>query len=159
MGLTVSDVGAIAAAFFAGCSLWHSVRVHNKQKDLARELGNLQRELTVLELKDAKEREMNKEKAEFTARFVSHRNNSKRLVITNIGSAQARDVRIDFGERVDFVISSEVKDYFPCNLDSSESVKLLATSSLGHSAVRESFTLSWMDNAGGGRKEFNIQYA
>ena len=158
MELTVSDAGAIAAAVFAGCSLWHSIRVHSKQKDLARELGNLQRELTVLELKDAKEREMNKEKAEFTARFVSHRSNSKRLVITNIGSAQARDVRIDFGERVDFVISSEIKDYFPCNLDSSESVKLFATTSRGHTVVRESFTLSWMDNAGGGRKEFNIQY-
>ncbi|GIU09204.1 MULTISPECIES: hypothetical protein [unclassified Shewanella] len=158
MGLTVSDVGAIAAAVFAGCSLFHSVRVHSKQKDLARELDNLQRELTALELKDAKEREMNKEKAEFTVRFASHRSNSKQLVITNIGSAQARDVRIDFGERIDFVISSEIENYFPCNLDSSESVKLLATGSLGHTAVRESFTLSWMDNSGGGRKEFNVQY-
>ncbi|MEF1229892.1 hypothetical protein QTO02_20785, partial [Vibrio fortis] len=112
MELTVSDLGAIFAAFFAGCSLWHSVRVHYKQKDLTRELGNLQRELTSLELKDAKERALNKEKADFVARFVNYRSNSKRLVITNIGSAQARDVRIDFGERTDFVMSSEFKNYF-----------------------------------------------
>lgn len=134
MELTVSDLGAIFAAFFAGCSLWHSVRVHSKQKDLVRELGNLQRELTSLELKDAKERALNKEKADFVARFVSH-GSGKRLVITNAGEAQARDVKIDFGERTDFVLSSEIKDYFPCNLDSSESVKLLASTSLGHSVT------------------------
>lgn len=159
MELTVSDIGAIAAAFFAGGSLLHSVRTHNKQKDLVRELGNLQRELTALELKDAKERAVSKEMAEFTARFVSFGGSSKKLVITNTGSSEARCVSIDFGGQIDFVMGSEIKGLFPCDLDSSESVKILATHSLNNTAVRESFTLTWMDNAGGGKKEFNVQYS
>ncbi|MCS6097783.1 Uncharacterised protein [Shewanella baltica] len=159
MELTVSDIGAIAAAVFAGGSLLHSIRTHNKQKDLMRELSSLQRELTALELKDAKARAISKEKAEFSARFVNYGSQgSKQLVITNVGSSQARNVQIDFQGKIDFVMRSEVEDYFPCNLDSSESVKLLASSSLSHTAIRESFTLSWMDNAGGNRKDFNVQY-
>ncbi len=159
MAMTISDVCAIAAALLAGGSLWHSVRTHNKQKDLVRELGNLQRELTALELKDAKERELSKARAEFKARFSSYgHQGSKQLVITNVGSAQARDVRIDFGERTYFVMSSEIDSLFPCDLESSESVKLLATSTLSNTAVRESFTLTWMDSAGGGSKDFNVQY-
>ncbi|WP_394256130.1 hypothetical protein [Vibrio harveyi] len=157
MELTLSDVGAILSAVFAGGALFHSVMTHRKQKDLVRELGNLQREIAVLELKDAKEREISKEKAEFNARFVSY-GNGKRLVITNVGSSQARDVKIDFGGNVQFVLSQEVDRYFPCDLNSSESVKLIATMAIGHDAVRESFTLSWMDNAGGGQKDFSVQY-
>lgn len=158
MELTLSDIGAILSAVFAGGALFHSVMTHRKQKDLVRELGNLQREIAVLELKDAKEREISKEKAEFNARFVSHGQHSKRLVITNVGAAQARNVKIDFGDSVQFVLSQEIDRYFPCDLNSSESVKLLATMSLGDTAVRESFTISWMDNAGGGEKDFNVQY-
>jgi hypothetical protein len=159
MELTGSDVGSIAAALIAGLAFLHSIRVQYKQKELIRELSILQRELAVLELKNAKEREMNKERAEFTARFVAHRNSSKKLVITNVGAAQARDVKIDFDKGANFVLLSEIDDLFPCILDSSESVKLLATSALGNTAVRESFTLTWMDNAGGGQKEFKVQYA
>lgn len=157
MELTVSDIAAIAAAIFAGGALVHSVIIHRKQKDLLRELGCLQRELTALQLKDAKERELSKAKADFTARFVIS-GSSKRLVITNVGSAPARDVRIDFGGEIYFVISSEIEALFPCSLDSSESVKLLATSSCSNRAVRESFRLTWMDSAGGGSKDFNAQY-
>lgn len=157
MEITISNICAIATVFLAGFSLWHSIKVHNKQKDLARELGSLQKELTALDLKNAKEREMNKEKADFTARFVTY-NNSKQLVITNTGSSQARNVQIDFGDGAEFVIQSNIERYFPCNLDSSESVKLPSTTSLGHRAIREEFVLSWMDNVGGGRKEFNVQY-
>lgn len=157
MELTVSDVGAILSSLFAGGALLHSVMTHRKQKDLVRELGNLQRDIAVLELKDAREREISKEKAEFNARFVSH-GNGKKLVITNVGSSQARDVKIDFGGGINFVLSQEVERYFPCDLNSSESVKILATMAIGHEAVRESFTLTWMDNAGGGEKEFNVQY-
>jgi len=159
MALTVSDVGAIASAIFAGGSLWHSIRTHNKQKDLQRELGSLQRELAALELKDAKERELSKAKAELKAKFASYgHQGSKQLVITNVGSAQARDIRIDFGSEVYFVMMSEVSDYFPCDLDSSDSVKLLATCTDSNTAVRESFRLTWLDDAGGGSKDFNVQY-
>ncbi|PKG73111.1 hypothetical protein CXF86_19305 [Shewanella sp. GutCb] len=159
MELTVGDVCAIAAVLLAGGSLWHSVRTHDKQKGLARELGNLQRELTALELKDAKERELSKAKAEFKARFASYGSNgSKQLVITNVGSAKARDVTIDFGGEIDFVMGSDIKELFPCDLDSSESVKLLATCTLSNTAVRESFRLAWMDDAGGDSKDFNVQY-
>ncbi|SMY39093.1 hypothetical protein PMAL9190_03894 [Photobacterium malacitanum] len=157
MEITINNICAIVTVFLAGFSLWQSIKVHNKQKGLARELGSLQKELTALDLKNAKEREMNKEKAEFTARFVTY-GNGKQLVITNTGSSQARNVRIDFGEGANFVIQSNIEEYFPCNLDSSESVKLHATTSLGHREVREQFVLSWMDNIGGGRKEFSVQY-
>ncbi|WP_243891373.1 hypothetical protein [Shewanella algae] len=155
----ISVIAAVLAALFAGGSLWHSVRTHNKQEDLIKELGYLQRELTALDLRNAKERELTKEKAAFTARFVGFGSNgSKHLVITNVGSTQARDVRIDFDERTHFVLPSEVDELFPCELDSSESVKLLATTSLGNEATRESFTLSWVDGLGRDSKKFNVQY-
>ncbi|WP_305814248.1 hypothetical protein [Photobacterium leiognathi] len=151
MKLTISDICSILTTLFAAFSFFYSLKVQ-------RSLGALQKELTALELKNAKDIELSKGKAEFTARFVTYGNYSKKLVITNTGQAKARDVKINFSTPPNFVMTSSLGDYFPCELDSSDSVKLLSHASLGQAAIREKFTLSWMDDSGGSEKEFNIQY-
>lgn len=144
----------IASAALA-LSLYNTLsgrRLARKQEELI----DVKNTLHKLQLQFEKVRVLEMHKADFGARFVKE-GKSNKLVITNKGKAEARDVTITFLEGPHFVLNQEVETKFPMtSMDSMSSVRLLASSSLGMIEVKEKFLVEWADDTGRQSKEFDI---
>lgn len=146
------DWVALAAFIFSVYNMYRGRQFARKQEDLT----DVKNALSKVQLQLEKIRVLEMYKADFGARFVKE-GASKKLVITNKGKAEARNVTLTFTEGPYFVINQEVSSKFPMtSMDSMSSVRLLATSSLGRTEVKEKFVVGWVDDSGVHNKTFDI---
>jgi hypothetical protein len=119
-------------------------------------LADVKSTLHKLQLQLEKVRILEMHKADFGARFIKE-GKSRKLVITNKGKAEARNVEVIFVEGPYFVLNNEIESKFPMtSMDSMSSVRLIASAALGIREVKERFIVEWTDDTGFQRKEFDI---
>ncbi|GAA5218321.1 hypothetical protein ACFSJ3_15695 [Corallincola platygyrae] len=143
---------ALAALCLALYNTFSGRLLARKQEELA----DVKNALHKVQLRLESMRALEMQKADFGARFVKEGKSTK-LVITNRGKVEARDVTITFLEGPYFVLNQEAEDKFPMtSMDSMSSVRLLAISSLSMSKVKEKFLIQWVDDTGRQSKTFDI---
>lgn len=147
-----SELIAVMALFLGVYNAWISNKLSKKQQELA----TVQNELSKLQLRSEKIKALEMNKADFGARFVSE-GKARKLVITNRGKVEARDVRLTFVDGPKFVLKDDAERKFPMSsIDSTSSVRMLASSHLGNREIKEKFFIEWLDDTGRHRKDFDI---
>lgn len=137
------DLIAVLAFLLSGYATWQTVSFNKKQKTLIESQERLNNLLLEKEMEDS----LKEKRADVGASFIKIGSNKYRLKIWNKGLSTARNVRIDFPEGNDVVISSEVTDKFPMeSLERYQSVELIAAV---HSQTRRKHVvrLIWEDDA------------
>jgi hypothetical protein len=107
----------------SGFATWKTLRFNERQKSLIEIQEQLNRRLLAKEDEESAE----SRKADPGASFVSLGRTSHRLKIWNKGKAAAKNVRLEFPEGNDCVISSDIDSKFPLEvLEPFQSVELIA---------------------------------
>lgn len=136
ISIETSDIIAGLALFISMIALWQNHRTSQRQKPLLE-----------LQLEKEKEERESKSKADIQARYYDIGANKKRLKVSNVGLASARNVRLTFDEESGTpLIPKDVESKFPIDvLEPKNSVDLIVAVHLGTSR-KHSINVEWDDD-------------
>jgi hypothetical protein len=123
ISIDTGDVIAGIALLLSAFATWQTIRFNRKQKSVIKSQEKLNNLLIEKESEDS----IKGKKADLGTSFIKLGNSNYRLKIWNKGPATARNIRIEFPEGNDVIISSEVDEKFPLeSLEKFQSVELIA---------------------------------
>lgn len=123
IAIDLGDVIAGLALVLSGYATWQTVSFNKKQKSLAES----QEKLNHLLLEKENQSALKEKSADVGASFIKLGKNSHRLKIYNKGFGTAKNVRLEFPEGNEVIVSSDIDNKFPMeSLERYQAVELLA---------------------------------